>query len=423
MSFTMRRLPLVLLALLICSAARAQDCTIPFTTPLFDVQVENDIWYGNAVLFNGSTDSLRLNLYKPSGDGQTERPLVILIHGGGFVDGNRSELNDVCNTLASMGWAAATISYRLGFYGTGLVEPPYIYDPNEFRRAVHRAMQDAKGAIRTLKGRQAQDSTSTANVLLLGFSAGAITALHAAYLDTPDERPAATQAIGDVQHFLTFYPRPDLGGIEGSIATDNGEDASVLGVVNIFGALMDTTYIGSSNDPALYSYHQTLDPVVGCGVQRPYWGIGLGVPDNYPWIHGSCSINNRISSLGFAPGRYAFNLHNGNEHAVHDPAGVLLESLSWMRSLFCSTTTSVADRPAVPSVTIFPNPTIGVVRIGTMEPSLVSVELLDATGRSLASPVTALGAVELDLSTFGAGLYLLRITSGERVSVRTLIRE
>lgn len=402
----------------------AQDCTIPFVQPLFDVQAESDLWYGNATRFNGGTDSLRLNLFKPVGDGQEERPLVVAIHGGGFSAGNRAELNDYCNTLASMGWSCATISYRLGFYGTGVVEPPYAYDPNEVRRAMYRAMQDAKGAIRFLKARHLQDSTSTTNVLLVGFSAGAITALHAAHLDRPEEKPAGANAIGQVQHFLNFYPRPDLGPVEGELNTQNGYDASVLGVVNIFGGVLDTAYIETADGPALYSYHQTLDPVVGCGFQRPYWGIGLGVPDNYPYLYGSCAIDPHAQSLGYASERYKFTLHQGNEHDIHDPVGILLESLLWMRELFCGLSTSIAPSAPSPTIRVYPNPTSGALRIERSHNSgPLPYEVLDALGRRVHGGVLTGDVQQIDLTGISAGLYLLRATVNEVVETERFVIE
>lgn len=409
--------------LLLPTTMAAQDCTIPFIQPLFTVQAEPNLWYGNATRFNGGTDSLRLNLFKPVGDGQTERPLVIAIHGGGFTGGNRNELNDYCNTLASMGWSCATISYRLGFYGTGVVEPPYAYDPNEVRRAMYRAMQDAKGAIRFMKERHIQDSTSTSNVLLVGFSAGAITALHAAHLDRPEEKPAGANAIGEVQHFLNFYPRPDLGNVEGDLNLQNGHDATVLGVVNIFGGVLDTTYIESADGPALYSYHQTLDPVVGCGFQRPYWGVGLGVPDNYPYMYGSCAIDPRVQGLAFAPGRYQFTLHQGNEHDIHDPVGILVESLQWMRDLFCSATTSTGPMTPEASIRVYPNPATDVLRIERSQgEGPIPFEVFDTRGRSVRSGTLNTDVHVIDLSGMPEGLYVLRAsTQGRELNERFVI--
>ncbi|HRD52467.1 MAG TPA: T9SS type A sorting domain-containing protein [Flavobacteriales bacterium] len=411
-------LPLVML---VCASTSAQDCSIPFTAPQFDVRVDSNLWYGNAERFNGGLDSLRMNLYKPIGDAQTERPLVVLIHGGGFVNGHRNDLNGLSSYLASCGYAAATISYRLGYYGNGILDAPYAYDANEFRRAAYRAMLDAKGAIRFLKGRHMLDSTSTANVLALGASAGAVTALHAAYLDQPAEKPAGCGAIGQVQHFFNFYPRPDLGPVDGDLHL-NGQDASLLGVINLFGAMLDTSYIVSSDDAALYSYHQTGDPVVGCGVQRPYWNLGLGLSEQLPWVHGSCSIDQRMQHLGFTSERYLFNLHNGNEHTVHDPVSVLAEMLPWMRALFCSLTSSV-DMPQSTSFSVAPNPASSEVVITRNSSDAAMLELHDASGRMLKQRTFAQQRFSLDTSELPAGLYLIRLSGKDGVSSQRLVKE
>lgn len=405
-------------SLLLSTSIRAQDCSIPFTEPLFGVQAEMNVWYGNAPRFNGGTDSLHLNLFKPVGDGQVDRPLVLLIHGGGFYAGHRNDFNGMASDLASRGWTAATISYRLGFYGTWLFEPPYAYDPHEIRRAIYRAMQDAKGAVRFLKSRSAQDSTSTSSVFLLGGSAGAIAALHAAYLDEDSEKPASANAIGAVQHVLSFYPRPDLGTINGALH-QNGHDASVLGVVNIFGALMDTALVQSATDPALLSYHQLGDPVVGCGVQRPYWGAGLGIMDNYPWLHGSCSIDARMQHLGFAGERYGFILHNGNEHAVHAPDSVILASMLWMRELMCGLPTSGSSHEAMPAVSIHPNPSAG--RITLEAPWAMDFSIHDAAGRTVMRGPWQTGSRTIDLSSLRDGPYVLRLISDHRSSTERFI--
>ncbi|HMN06463.1 MAG TPA: carboxylesterase family protein [Flavobacteriales bacterium] len=410
---------LALIALLAAGALSAQDCSIPFTEPLFEVQVESGVWYGNATRYNGGTDSLRLNLYKPVGDGQTERPLVVLIHGGGFYEGNRNDFNAMAQGLAANGWAAATISYRLGFYGSWLFGPPYPHDPYEVRRAIYRAMQDAKGAIRFLKGRHEQDSTSTSAVFVLGGSAGAITALHAAYLDRPEEKPNNCGAIGDVQHIFNFYPRPDLGPVDGEL-NQNGHDASVLGVINLYGALMDTSYVESAGDPALFSYHQTGDPVVGCGVQQPYWGIGLGIPDNNPWLYGSCAIDARMQHLGFTPQRYRFHLHQGNEHAVHDQTGVMADAVLWMRQLICDITTGTAPDGNIAPARLAPNPAQAATTLALPGTSPATYTLLDLQGRTVGHGSITGGQAVINLGHLRPGTYLVRTGDG---GVLPLVKE
>ncbi len=317
------------------SSAQGQDCSIPFTTPLFEVQEEHGIFYGTAIRYNGATDSLRLNLFKPVGDGQSDRPLIVVVHGGGFTGGHRNDENNLCRELASMGWAAATISYRLDFYGTWLLSSPWAYDPAEVVRAAYRAQQDTRGAVRFLKARSAQDSTSTENVMLWGFSAGAIAALHATLVDDPSEKPASCGSINNVVHFLSSYPRPDLGPYEGTL-NQNGTDASILGVASFYGGLLDTNLVTEPLDPALYLYHQSGDPVVGCYHQQGLWGMPLGVGDNYPYLFGSCVTDQHVQGQAPAPGRYFFREHAGNAHEVHDEATVFPEALQFLRELFCS---------------------------------------------------------------------------------------
>lgn len=413
--------PITTPALLLAAALHGQDCTIPFTDSLFATHVEHDLWYGNAPRFDGGTDSLHLDLYKPAGDGQTVRPLVVLIHGGGFHAGHRTELATLAEDLAERGWVAATISYRLGFYGSWLFAPPYANDPSEVRRAIYRAQQDARGAIRFLKGRHQLDSTSTSAVFTLGFSAGAITALHAAYLDRSAEKPADCGAIAPVQHFLNTYPRPDLGDIQGDLE-QNGHDANVMGVVNFYGALMDTAYMESPNDPALFSYHQTNDPVVGCGLQRPYWGLGLGLPDNNPYLYGSCAIDTRVQHLGFAPGRYRVVLHQGDAHTVHDPPALSAQAMQWMRDLFCDLTTAIGT-PTSPQASLVPNPAHRTVAITTGTSTPTHFDLRDTRGRTLQQGTITGGHTDLDLSALPCGVYIVRLHGADGPAHLRLVKE
>lgn len=330
----MRPQALALTTLLLSASLSAQDCSIDFLTPQFGVQQELDLAYGTAPRFNNQMEVLRLNLFKPVGDGQTQRPLIVLVHGGGFFDGHRNDLNALCQGLAAQGWAAATVGYRLDFYGTWLLGSPFAYDASEVVRAAYRAQQDVRGAVRFLKARSGQDSTSTTNVFLLGFSAGAIASLHAAFVDEPSEKPASCGAIGPVQHFLSSYQRPDLGPINGT-SSINGQDESVRGIASFYGGLLDTTLIGPSLQHALYLYHQTGDPVVGCYHQQGLWGMPLGVGSNYPYLFGSCVMNDRVNNLDDEPAAYHFHQHVGNAHEVHNMTTVFPEAINFLKEQFC----------------------------------------------------------------------------------------
>ena len=54
-----------------------------------------------------------LDLYLPAGDGRTVFPMLILIHGGGFVEGSSADYTEAAQQLVGEGFAVASLNYRL----------------------------------------------------------------------------------------------------------------------------------------------------------------------------------------------------------------------------------------------------------------------------------------------------------------------
>ena len=59
----------------------------------------------------GTADELGLDVYRAVED--TPRPLVVVIHGGGWDSGDRQQLTDFNHQVARMGYVVAAISYHL----------------------------------------------------------------------------------------------------------------------------------------------------------------------------------------------------------------------------------------------------------------------------------------------------------------------
>lgn len=177
--------------------------------------LERDIPYTVAPAFNGRMDTLKLNVWYPTDDDATRRPLIVWVHGGGFTAGNRAEMNAVCERWASRGYVAATISYRLGFYGPWPFDPPFAYDTAEVVRACYRGLQDLRSALSYLADNASRYKLDTSRTILGGASAGAIIALHGAFNDSTDVRPIALGQLPPVTRALEQFPRPDLGSLQG----------------------------------------------------------------------------------------------------------------------------------------------------------------------------------------------------------------
>ncbi len=95
----------------------ATACWNPsFTDGTYTVTVTSNVVYGQGEVGGGGTFvDLKLDLYTPQGTGQTELPLVVVVHGGGFVGGSKTQGNvvDWAQGFASRGYLVASIDYRL----------------------------------------------------------------------------------------------------------------------------------------------------------------------------------------------------------------------------------------------------------------------------------------------------------------------
>ncbi|MBL7773841.1 MAG: carboxylesterase family protein [Chitinophagaceae bacterium] len=301
-----------------------------------------NVTYGSAINFNGGTDSLTMDIYLPQCDMQaqtTRRPLMLWIHGGAFLAGNKDEssIQSFCKSFAKRGYVTATINYRLGFISDDNLwqcnYPNYSCvfsgDSAEWVRAYYRSVQDAKGALRYLVNRHQQFRIDTSNIFVCGESAGAFTALGVGLMDTLIERPLETFALPALPKPNTAtascefnlgklftsntIARPDLGGIEGSIEPTSIK-YQIKGIGNMYGGMLSNllTYHNTTQaKPAIYSFHQPCDMVVPIDSNYVFWGLSwcftngyncYGIQNNHAMLYGSRAIStwNTQQSLGYS---------------------------------------------------------------------------------------------------------------------------
>lgn len=143
------------------------------------VDVTTDIIYGSAVNDQGVTVQLKLDLYRPAGDTATNRPAVVLVHGGGFIRGDKSEYSG--QSLAQRGYVAVSINYRLA--STKPREPGAPPSPY-FISTLINAQHDAQAAVRWLRANAGTYGIDTNHIGIIGGSAGAAISLAVAYNST-----------------------------------------------------------------------------------------------------------------------------------------------------------------------------------------------------------------------------------------------
>jgi dienelactone hydrolase len=178
-----------------------------YRTPIFAGAGVVTASYGQAPdLVSGEPVTLQLDVYRPTGDTATSRPLLVWIHGGAFVNGTRGQMAAESIAYARLGYVTATISYRLDPGNHCLQVQSGLYSGDELvaerarcERAILGARDDAATAIAWLRAHAATYGIDPTRVAVGGSSAGAITAIHVGQtLNTPGSPPPAGSQVSAV---------------------------------------------------------------------------------------------------------------------------------------------------------------------------------------------------------------------------------
>lgn len=215
-----RAVPLVVAACLLALAAPSARAA---------VKVHRGVVYGHARVDAPEPASapLRLDLYRPPEHRAVRRPAVVLIHGGGFNHGTRSDprIVRIARALAGEGIVAASIDYRLvqsapvpSSHAAALLAG---LPAGGYARATIAAVDDTLHAIAYLRGHAGRLRVDPGRIGVIGSSAGAITADHVAYtLDDHGLAEPDLRFVGDLWGGITVAPP---GGGPGALQLDQGE--------------------------------------------------------------------------------------------------------------------------------------------------------------------------------------------------------
>ncbi|MDE0292369.1 MAG: alpha/beta hydrolase [Candidatus Dadabacteria bacterium] len=286
---------------------------------LNDVVIDNDIRYTPMPRerHDGTREYLSFNIAYPSLEADTlaYRPLIILIHGGGFREDRprKNQFDSFIVELAQRGFVAASIDYRLGLDESRELdcEEDFYNTPS----AIYRATQDALSAVAYLKGNASEYGIDDESVFIGGASAGAITALHAAMAEQSEVDAVAP------------YLSEGLGPLR-----DDQDDYTVRGVVSMWGSVIGLRIIRA--DVPVIAFHGTEDDEV------PYDREETGC-SNIPYQYGSLPIHNELVENNVCTqlytkvgGGHGVFLENGAEFIVEKAVAFLKSVLDDTCSTF-----------------------------------------------------------------------------------------
>lgn len=403
---------LLALALISSINAQAQCDGNRYLNYIFnDVQVTSDVEYGQNVKYDGVSQTLLCDIYEPVGDNVSNRPAVIVAHGGFFLSGSKTgaDVVPICERLAKMGYVAISIEYRLGINITANLAGP-------MTEAVMRGVQDGKAAVRFLRKTAAVDGNpyniDANEIYIAGSSAGGYIALHMAYLDDMAELPAFVNTSN-----------PGLAGeLEGE-SGNPGYSSNVKAIVNICGAIGDTAWIHAGDEPALL-FHGTDDQTVPYGSAMQFaFGIAPVLE-----VDGSSSINEKMNQVGL---EHCFEIYEGLDHVPHMTNPAVLDTTMSIMSNFlahhvctipldCSYRTISVGTDELSKVEedllVYPNPANSSVFIGSND--VKRIEIYNMTGKMIE---TENNTNRMDVSNLPNGLYVFRLTTTIGTTNKTLI--
>jgi len=390
--------------------------------------VTSNIDYGSNTNFDGSAQTLKLDIYQPNGDTATNRPLVLIAHGGSFIQGSKTgpDVVPICKDLAKLGYVAVSIQYRLGMGGLPFPGP----DSSDATEAVMRGMQDGRAAVRFFRKNAAVGGNTYKidpdNIFFAGVSAGGFVALQMAYLDQPSEIPTFIDTIGE----------PGLtGGIEGN-SGNPGYSSEVKAIINMCGALGDTAWIKAGDEPVL-NFHGTNDGTV------PYGSDEISLLGLYPLlkVHGSFSVNDKAVQVNIPS---CFEIYEGQNHvpAVSNTSyydTTIVKIRTFLNHFVCGTPLSCVYNGSIVNATgagidesanasqwsIYPNPANNnlMINLSKFESQKLSITIFNALGQDVLT-LNNLQAKQqnIDITNLSSGLYQVIVSDGIQQYGKKLVK-
>jgi pimeloyl-ACP methyl ester carboxylesterase len=273
---------------------------------------------------------LKMDLYTPKADTLSNRPLIMLIHGGAFFVGSKEAATErtLATALARRGYVVASIDYRLGFKPVA----------SDLEMSGYRALQDAHAALRYLSHYSRDLGINPDRIYVGGTSAGAIASLNVAFMNN-DERPAG---------ILQAEKEGLVGKIEES-GNNFTDTFKIKAVANLWGALGNLKIIRREENIPVLSIHGTADKIVPYDYNHPFQnslGINRLLMDK---MYGSKPIHEWLQALGIR------NLLVPLKGLGHEPELEGSDKLNSYMDTIISWGTKFFYEVTAPAVTVLPD--------------------------------------------------------------------
>lgn len=232
------------------------------------------------------SDTLKLDFYDAKKDQLRKRPLVLLVHGGGFSGGKRDNSGELkfSQAMAKMGFTVASISYRLTRNGkkTGFgCDCP----TEEKLQTIKKSGEDVLKALHFLRTKNEELKIDFDRIILVGSSAGAEAVVNLAYMK-------GSSLYNDLPY----------------------DDLEFAGIVSFAGALLELQNLTVDNAVPTMFFHGMKDRLVPYDI-APHHYCSEDDP-GYLKLYGSKAMADKLKGMGVS-----YNL-GSDPNGTHQWAGI-----------------------------------------------------------------------------------------------------
>ncbi|HEX4887807.1 MAG TPA: T9SS type A sorting domain-containing protein [Luteibaculaceae bacterium] len=464
------------LLLLACALSVSAFSQTRYIDNLFqNVDVSTEIKYGTGRLESGTVVDLKFDIYQPQGDQATDRPLVIVAHGGSFIDAYGDKADAYCTDfamgLAKKGYVVASINYREGWAFSPLNTQEQ--NARAVLPAVWRAIQDYKTAIRYFRNTIDQGNPYKIKSDLIiagGFGAGGYLPTNAMMIDVPAE-----VVIPELQQKNAFgnpngipyidTTRADLRGIFDVTGGSPNYSSRVDLVINISGAIPTVKVMDSGINPLMICLHSDQDeatpyktdivraagvfPVLEVSgsyvITNRLWDLNINTfwtnetRDGYPQVNipdasGAKNMYQRglYTFLGkpymWSTTSDTYNATYETEYRTEMDTVVTFSAFrmeKWLREAKGVGIREITNKANEGIISIYPNPSTHQVtfKSSVAATALREVEIFDLQGKLIKAVLIIGGEGSIDVSSWPSGIYTVKMYTDNSILTDKLVVE
>ncbi len=313
-----------------------------------DVTVSQNVLYGQNVTVLPALQGqppvmqpLIADIYEPTGDTLSERPMFLYLHTGNFlprlvnqtlVGSHRdSSAVEICTRLAKRGYVVASIDYRVGWNPLASTQTERT---KLLLQAVYRALQDGRTAVRFFRADADGPNMYKINPSKIGvigegsggyvaYAMASVSHLEEIQLDkfidfTNPQMPIPfvnTAVMGDIEGLGAGIPI-DTNGLMSNNPNHPGYSSHISFCVNMGGAMGDSSWLDPGDAP-MVAFHCPNDPfapyTTGTVVVPTTGGNVVEVSGSYPVIAKANAIGNQPSAWDSFTDVYTMAANSNND--------------------------------------------------------------------------------------------------------------